>query len=114
MKKAIHCFKVKVLKVTHAMDSVKIIIQTLLDSVGNLAHPQKKFLVTLFSSLLMSCERANFTNLSRYGQLNERTYRRQYQRSFNFIKLNQKLIEQAIEPGSEVILAVDCSWLVLV
>ena len=94
------------LKVTHAMDSVKTIIQSLLISMGDLTNPQKKFILTLFSTLLVSCGRATFVNLSRYSQINERTYRRQYQRSFNFIKFNQKLIEQAIDSKSEVILAV--------
>ena len=79
--------------------------------MGNLTHPQKKFILTLFSTLLVSCGRANFINLSRYSQINERTYRRQYQRSFNFIQFNQKLIEQAIDSKSEVILAVDCSFI---
>ena len=88
------------------MDSVKTIIQSLLISMGDITHPQKKFVITLFSTLVVSCGRATFTNLSRYSQINERTYRRQYQRSFNFIQFNQKLIEQAIEPESEVILAV--------
>jgi hypothetical protein len=118
-KKAIHSIKVKVLKDYRAMDSVKTIIQSLLTSMGDLAHPQKKFLLTLFSTLLMSCPKgyrfaygkANFSNLSRYSRINERTYRRQYQRSFNFIQFNQKLIEQAIEPDSSVILAVDCSFI---
>lgn len=93
------------------MDSVKTIIQSLLISMGDLTHPQKKFILTLFSTLVVSCGRATFMNLSRYSQINERTYRRQYQRSFNFIQFNQKLIEQAIEPESEVILAVDCSFI---
>jgi hypothetical protein len=93
------------------MDSVRTIIQNLLASTGNLTQPQQKFLLTLFSTLLISCGRANFTNLGRYSQLNERTYRRQYQRSFNFMKFNQQLIERVIEPESEVILAVDCSFI---
>jgi hypothetical protein len=118
-KKAIHQIKVKVLKDYRAMDSVKTIIQRLLSSVGDLTRPQEKFILTLFSTLLISCPkgyrsaygRANFTNLSRYSQLNEKTYRRQYQRSFNFMRFNQQLIEQAIEPESEIILAVDCSFI---
>lgn len=103
--------KVKVLKDYRTMDSVKTIIQSLLNSAGDLTQPQQKFLITLFSTLLISCGRANFTNLGRYSQLNERTYRRQYQRSFNFMKFNQKLIEQAIKSESPVILAVDCSFI---
>jgi DDE superfamily endonuclease len=93
------------------MDSIKTIIQSLLTSMGDLAQPQQKFLLTLFSTLLISCGRATFTNLGRYSNLSERTYRRQYQRSFNFVKFNQQLIEGAIEPESEVILAVDCSFI---
>ncbi|MBE9048798.1 transposase [Pleurocapsales cyanobacterium LEGE 10410] len=61
--------------------------------------------------MLISCGRATFTNLSRYSHLNERTYRRQYERSFNFMKFNQQLIEEAVKPESEVILAVDCSFI---
>ena len=99
------------LKDYRAMDSIKTIIQSLLISMGDITHPQKKFILTLLSTLLVSCGRATFVNLSRYSQINERTYRRQYQRSFNFIQFNQKLIEQAIKSESEVILAVDCSFI---
>ena len=99
------------LKDYRAMNSVKTIIQSLLASAVDLTQPQQKFLMTLFSTLLISCGRANFTNLGRYSQLSERTYRRQYQRSFNFMKFNQQLIEGAIEPESSVILAVDCSFI---
>lgn len=93
------------------MDSVKTIIQSLLVSMGDLTRPQKKFILTWFSTLLVSCGQATFVNLSRYSQINKRTYRRQYQRSFNFMQFNQKLIEQAITPRSELILAVDCSFI---
>ena len=110
-KKAIHSIKVKVLKDYRAMDSVRTIIQSLLTSVDDVTQPQQKFLVTLFSTLLISYGRGNFTNLGRYSQLSERTYRRQYQRSFNFMKFNQQLIKRAIEPESPVILAVDCSFI---
>jgi hypothetical protein len=103
--------KVKVLKYYRAMDSIKTIIQSLLSSLGNLTRSQEKFILTLFSTLLISYGRATFTNLSRYSHLSERTYRRQYQRSFNFMKFNQQLIEQAIKPEAEVILAVDCSFI---
>ncbi|ELS03176.1 transposase family protein [Xenococcus sp. PCC 7305] len=93
------------------MDSVKAIIQSLLACCENLRQPQQKFLVTLFSTLFLTCGKANFTNLSRYSHISERTYRRQYQRSFNFIKFNQQLINRAIKPESEIILAVDCSFI---
>ncbi len=99
------------LKDYRVMDSVKTIIQSLLASVDNLAQPQPKFLLTLFSTLVVSCGRATFTNLSRYSHLNERTYHRQHQHSFNFLEFNQQLIRQAIEPETLVILAIDCSFI---
>lgn len=37
--------------------------------------------------------------------------RRQYQRSFNFMKFNGELIGQAIPPQAQTILAVDCSFI---
>lgn len=61
------------LKDYREMDSVKTIIQSLMSSVGDLTRPQEKFILTLFSTLLISCGRATFTNLSRYSQLNEPT-----------------------------------------
>ena len=61
--------------------------------------------------MIIAYGRATFTNLSRYSGICERTYRRQYQRSFNFIKFNGELIQQAMEPQSPKILAVDCSFI---
>ncbi len=61
--------------------------------------------------MIIAYGRATFTNLSRYSEICERTYRRQYQRSFNFIKFNGELIQQAMEPQSTKILAVDCSFI---
>jgi hypothetical protein len=42
----------------------------------------------LFATLFIVCGKVNFTNLSRYGDYSERTYRRQYQKSFNFISFD--------------------------
>ena len=61
--------------------------------------------------MIIAYGRASFTNLSRYSEICERTYRRQYQRSFNFIKINGELIKQAMAPQCPKILAVDCSFI---
>jgi DDE superfamily endonuclease len=55
--------------------------------------------------------RANFTNLSRYGEYSERTYRRQYQKSFDFIPFHAQTIAAAIEPSKEQVAAIDCSFI---
>lgn len=87
------------------MNSINSIIPSLL------SKPQQKFLITLFSTILVLCGKVNFTNLSRYSQISERSYRRQFQKSFNFIKGNADLIEQAIPATARQIIATDCSFI---
>jgi DDE superfamily endonuclease len=67
--------------------------------------------VTLFGTILLACGKVNFTNLSRYSELSERTYRRQYRQEFCFIGLNAKVIEAAIASGATCIGAMDCSFI---
>ncbi|HEY9640178.1 MAG TPA: hypothetical protein V6C57_06820 [Coleofasciculaceae cyanobacterium] len=59
----------------------------------------------------MVCGKVNFTNLSRYSQWSERTYRRQYSQPFNFIALNAQVIGEAIGEGVTQIGAMDCSFI---
>jgi DDE superfamily endonuclease len=59
-------------------------------------------------TLFVVCGKANFTNLSRYGQYSERTYR---QKSFDFIPFHAQTIAAAIEPSREQIAAIDCSFI---
>jgi hypothetical protein len=42
---------------------------------------QQKFLSILFSTIIVMCGKVNFRNLSRYSEISERTYRRQFSRS---------------------------------
>jgi hypothetical protein len=53
----------------------------------------------------------NYTNLSRYSNRSERTYRRHFQRGFGFECLNQSLIEQVRTPGGAQIAVIDCTFL---
>jgi DDE superfamily endonuclease len=62
-------------------------------------------------TLFVVCGKANFTNLSRYGEYSERTYRRQYQKSFDFIPFHAQTITKAIDPSREQIAAIDCSFI---
>ena len=72
---------------------------------------QQKFLSVLFSTIIVMCGKVNFTNLSRYSEINERSYRRQFSRSHNFIKGNAESIEKAILPTARQIIATDCSFI---
>jgi hypothetical protein len=57
------------------------------------------------------CGKANFTNLSRYSDYSERTYRRQYQNSFDFIDFHAQTILMAIPLNREQVAAMDCSFI---
>jgi len=56
------------------------------------------------------CGRANYTNLSRYSELSERTYRRHFNVGMGLERLNQTLIKASTAAGSVQILAVDCTF----
>lgn len=55
--------------------------------------------------------KVNFTNLSRYSELSEKTYRRHYSQVFNFVRFNSGLIGEAIPEGVTQIGAMDCSFI---
>ena len=67
---------------------------------------QEKFLIILISTIMLLCGKVNFTNLSRYSEIDERTYRRQYSRSYNFMRSNA----QVISATARQMIAIDCSF----
>jgi Transposase DDE domain len=56
----------------------------------------------LFPTLLLLCGKANFTNLSRYSGLSEKSFRRQYSQSFNFTRLNAQIIAATPTIGTRI------------
>jgi DDE superfamily endonuclease len=67
--------------------------------------------LTLFPTLLPLCGKVNFTNLSRYSDLSEKTFRRQYSHPFNFIALNAHLIAATPPAVGARIAAMDHSFI---
>lgn len=55
--------------------------------------------------------KVNFTNLSRYSDFSEKTYRRQYRQAFNFPHLNAQMIQVAIPATAVIVGAMDCSFI---
>lgn len=66
--------------------------------------------MTLFTTIVLMCGKVNFTNLSRYSNLSERTYRRQFSQSFEFARLNRTLVGQARQAGGALLGVMDCSF----
>ena len=86
-------------------------ISSIVEQISGVGQPQKKFLVTLFVTILLMRGKVNFRNLSRYSNLSEKTYSRQYRQSFNFVEFNERLIEKIIPGHHERIGVMDCSYI---
>ncbi|MCY7282840.1 MAG: transposase, partial [Cyanobacteria bacterium CAN_BIN43] len=61
-------------------------------------------------TILLVCGKVNFTNLSRYSDLSEKTYRRQYSQSFNYLGFNAEIIAVATAATATVIGVMDASF----
>ena len=86
------------------------IMESILQQMPGISQPQKKFLITFFSTILLAYGKINFTNLSRYSYLSEKTYRRHFLKSFNFPQFNQYFLKEALTPEHTVIAVIDCSF----
>lgn len=73
------------------------------------SKPRRQLLLTLFATIYVVCGKVNFTNLSRYSHLSERTYRRQFSVPYPFSSLNASLIDEAIAPRHFQVAAIDAS-----
>lgn len=86
-------------------------INRILEQMPGVGQPQKKFLVTLFLTILLMRGKVNFRNLSRYSVLNEKTYSRQFRKPFDFVDFNKHLIEETVPSDHEKIAVMDCSFI---
>jgi Transposase DDE domain len=87
------------------------IVQSLLKKVGIVNQPQRKVLTMLFATIVIACGKVNFTNLSRYSPMSEKTYRRAFAKSFNFASFNASVIQAATEEASTLIAVMDGSFI---
>lgn len=76
----------------------------------SISKPQRKFLLTLFTAILIVRGKANFRNLCRYSEISEKTYWRQYGKPFDFVTFNREVINQALDTARERIIAFDPSF----
>ena len=75
------------------------------------SKPQRKFLLTLMSTILVARGKINFRNLSRYSDVSEKTYSRQFAKPFNFVAFNREVINEVIGKDSERIVAFDPTFI---
>jgi hypothetical protein len=87
------------------------IVNDILKQLPGLGQPQRKFLATLFVTLLVLRGRVNFRNLSRYCDYSERTIARQFREPFDWPDFHQRVLMTALDPCSELVSAHDASFI---
>jgi len=87
------------------------IIESILQQVPGISQAQKKFMVILFSTILLVYGKVNFTNLGRYSSLSEKTYRRHFLKGFDFPEFHKYFINQALNHERTLIAVIDCSFM---
>jgi len=66
-----------------------------LDSLADLAKPQRKFLAVFLKTMLLIQSNINFLSLSRHCNLDEKTFRRNFRKRVDFAAFNRHLIQQS-------------------
>src|ERR671929_309017 len=86
------------------------LVNDILKQMPGLGQPQRKFLATLFVTILVLRGRVNFRHLSRYGDYSERTIARQFRKPFDWPDLHQRTLLMALDPDAELVSAHDASF----
>ena len=87
------------------------IVNHILRQMPAVSQPQRKFLDTLFVTVLALRGRVNFRNLSRYCDYSERTMARQFQASFDWSDFHQRVMVAALDSEAELISVQDASFI---
>src|ERR671932_766860 len=87
------------------------LVNDILRQMPGLSQPQRKFLATLFGTILVLRGRVNFRNLSRYCDYSERTIARQFREPFDWPDFHQRVLRTALDPRSELVSAHDASFI---
>src|SRR5258705_4295197 len=87
------------------------LVNDILKQIPALGHPQRKFLATLFVTILVLRGRVNFRNLSRSCDYAERTIARQFREPFDWPDFHQRVLMTALDPRSELVSAHDASFI---
>jgi hypothetical protein len=87
------------------------LVHDILKQMPGLGQPQRKFLATLFVTILVLRGRVNCRNLSRYCDYSERTIARQFREPFDWPDFHQRVLMTALDPHSELVSAHDASFI---
>ncbi len=87
------------------METIKPILSQM-----SISKPQLKFLLILFSTIMILRGRMNYRNMSRYSVLHEKSFSRNFKKPFDFNELNHRLILETIPETNKKMAAIDASF----
>jgi len=92
--------------------SIKETLEQIFDKISGTTKWQLNFFIEIFDLIYSIQGRFNFQNLTRYSELNESTFRRNFQKFFDWLEFNYHLILlSGLDIRGEVIAAFDCSYI---
>jgi len=92
-----------------AFTTGKMVIKFVLSKMTLGSKPQSKFIVRILLLFLSMRGRHNFLQMSREGSLNEKSYRLQFEKEFDWLEFNVALVKEY--SSEEVILGFDPSFI---
>ena len=92
-----------------AFTTGKMVIKFVLSKMTMLSKSQSKFIVKILLLFLCMRGRHNFLQMSREGSLNEKSYRYQFEKEFDWLEFNAKLVKEY--SSGELILGFDPSFI---
>jgi len=93
------------------MKTLNRIFNLVITKLSKISKPQKKFLAELFEVIFSAYGKGNFLNLARYSKFNECTFRRNFDKFFDWLSFNFALISLYNSKIAELIGAIDCSFI---
>jgi len=90
-------------------NKINDLISATISKISGITKPRRKFVIHLLLLFMGLRGRYTFTNLARYGKLNEKTYRNQFEIPFPWGEVNRELIRS--ECSSELIAVFDPTFI---
>jgi len=94
---------------TDAFNKSKTLVRAIIEKIGKQNKARRKFMIKIFTLFMGLGGRYNFTNMSRYGDYSEQTYRNNFEKPFDFIGFNKKLILESC--STHRVIAFDPSYI---
>ena len=80
------------------------------EKMSGMSKPRFKFMIVLFTTVLCLRGKMNFRNMSRYSDLSEKTFSRNFRKSFDFLLFSRLVIEETANTPRRRFAAMDCTF----